>query len=261
MLRVPGRLPLKDDATQSGGRRPRSLRGGNRGPTRWKGSSRLDWVTVGGESGSKALPMHPGLGAKPAGGVPGSGNPFFFKQIGQWTWIQPERKRRAIGLMPDGRQVEPGTPGSITMWNGGKKAAGNQLDGKVWEQMPKGCTPPRPKRAARKKKRKRTRKKRPAGKRPRARIVDEGERDITAHQRIALQELMDGNRWPTPAPFAGFAIDAEQQRINSLRWPRLVGGDWSDDPERNQSADRQLDSNRSQQDAEHNFGNNQSGGI
>ena len=32
LLRVLGCLPLLDDATGSGGRRPRSLKGGNRGP-------------------------------------------------------------------------------------------------------------------------------------------------------------------------------------------------------------------------------------
>jgi hypothetical protein len=31
-LRLLGRLPLKNDAAGSGGRRPRSLDGGNRGP-------------------------------------------------------------------------------------------------------------------------------------------------------------------------------------------------------------------------------------
>ena len=129
-----------------------------------KGASRLDWVIVGGESGSKALPMHPDWARNLRDECLAAEVPFFFKQIGQWTWIQPERRRRAIGLLSDGRRVAPGTPGSVTMWNVGKKAAGNELDGKVCEQMPKGWTPPKPKRTA-KKRRKRTGKKPPAGKR------------------------------------------------------------------------------------------------
>ena len=38
LLRVLGPLPLKDEATGSGGRGPRSLRGGNRGPG-WHGGA------------------------------------------------------------------------------------------------------------------------------------------------------------------------------------------------------------------------------
>jgi len=39
MLRVLGRLPLMDDATHTGGRRPRSVRGGNRGPSSLGGAA------------------------------------------------------------------------------------------------------------------------------------------------------------------------------------------------------------------------------
>ena len=80
-----------------------------------------------------------------------AGIPFFFKQIGQWTWNEPEQKRRAIGLMPDGRRVAVGTPDSVTMWNVGKKAAGNELDGRVWEEMPRGWVPPIPRKKSRRK--------------------------------------------------------------------------------------------------------------
>ena len=40
MLRVLGRLPLMDEGSHSGGRRPRSLRGGNRGKGSLGGAAR-----------------------------------------------------------------------------------------------------------------------------------------------------------------------------------------------------------------------------
>ena len=47
LFRVLGRLPLKDDATHSGGRRPRSLRGGNRGPGSLDGAAHYGECGVG----------------------------------------------------------------------------------------------------------------------------------------------------------------------------------------------------------------------
>lgn len=117
----------------------------------FEAASRIDWVIVGGESGRKARPMHPEWARDLRDQCLQAEIPFFFKQIGQWTWNETEGKRRAIGLLPDGRRVTPGTAGSVTIWNVGKKAAGNQLDGQVWEQMPRAWTPPTPKKAGRKK--------------------------------------------------------------------------------------------------------------
>jgi protein gp37 len=129
----------------------------------FKGASRLDWVIVGGESGRKARPMHPDWARNLRDECLTADIPFFFKQIGQWTWEEPARKRRTTGLLFDGRRVAAGTLGSVTMWDVGKKAAGNQLDGQIWEQMPRCRMPPMPKKAA--KRRKTTRKTRAGGKR------------------------------------------------------------------------------------------------
>lgn len=62
--------------------------------------------------------------------------PFFFKQVGQWGWHDIGRKRRTIGLLPDGRQVPPGTPGAVTLYSVGKKLAGKLLDGEVLQDYP-----------------------------------------------------------------------------------------------------------------------------
>src|SRR5258708_34670614 len=46
LLRVLGRLPLKDEAAYTGGRRPRSLRGGNRGTGSLGGAGAMEIVVL-----------------------------------------------------------------------------------------------------------------------------------------------------------------------------------------------------------------------
>jgi len=46
MLRLLGRLPLKDEAAYPGGRRPRSLRGGNRGTGSLGGAAAMEIVVL-----------------------------------------------------------------------------------------------------------------------------------------------------------------------------------------------------------------------
>src|SRR5260370_36178285 len=46
MVRVLGRLPLKDEAAYTGGRRPRSLRGGNRGTGSLGGAGAMEIVVL-----------------------------------------------------------------------------------------------------------------------------------------------------------------------------------------------------------------------
>lgn len=96
----------------------------------------IDWLVVGGESGPGARPMHPDwvrdLRDRCNGTVP-----FFFKQWGRWAPI--------AGLDESfGRWVDPltgdtralATPGAALMSNFGKRAAGRELDGRIWDEMP-----------------------------------------------------------------------------------------------------------------------------
>lgn len=73
--------------------------------TRW-GRAGLNWVIVGGESGPGARPMHPAWVRSIRDQCQAAGVPYFFKQWG----------------------------GQVS-----KKAAGRLLDGRTWDEMPKGA--------------------------------------------------------------------------------------------------------------------------
>lgn len=102
----------------------------------------LDWVIVGGESGSRARPMNPVWARGLRDECTKHGTAFFFKQWGEWVggscdrngWFYPQ-------CGPDG-----GRSGStrLIQWGGGvasdyigKKAAGRLLDGREWGEMPR----------------------------------------------------------------------------------------------------------------------------
>lgn len=106
------------------------------------GSSGLDWMIVGGESGPDSRPMHPDWARALRDEAVNLGIPLFFKQHGQFAEHNPGGKRQRIGLMPNGRQVPVGTPGSVTLWKLGKKLAGDVLDGQRWQQFPTGYVRP-----------------------------------------------------------------------------------------------------------------------
>lgn len=130
---------------------------------------RLDWIIVGGESGTAARPMHPAWArslrdqCSIAGGVP-----FLFKQWGEWVPVcamtedlvercyrpapahRPEAPRRckvgqcvlhSDGTRFDGEAMyrrpafEQGS-GAMTMFAVGKKAAGRLLDGAQHDGVP-----------------------------------------------------------------------------------------------------------------------------
>lgn len=106
------------------------------------GSSGLHWIIVGGESGPDAHPMHPDWARALRDEAILLGIPFFFKQHGNYAEHNPGGNRQQIGLMPNGRQVPVGAPGSVTLWNLGKKQAGDMLDGQRWQQFPPGYIAP-----------------------------------------------------------------------------------------------------------------------
>jgi len=91
------------------------------------GTSALNWVVCGGESGPGARPMHPEWARSLRAQCQSAGVPFFFKQWGEWG---PVRDFAA----PCSRVVL-GQP-FCTMYQQGKKHNGRELDGRVWDQMP-----------------------------------------------------------------------------------------------------------------------------
>jgi protein gp37 len=124
------------------------------------GRQLLDWIIVGGESGSKARPMHPQWAQDIRDQCAEAGVPFFFKQWGEWTPHKPVaggdlggdvRAGRVRIVHPTGQsdvEVSIATgghstiPGSRYMARIGKKAAGRSLDGREHSEFPKsmGCS-------------------------------------------------------------------------------------------------------------------------
>lgn len=130
-----------------------------------KGRSGLDWVIVGGESGSGARPMHPEWAHSMRDQCASANVPFFFKQWGNWAAVSqmseeqidacypplterhPDATRAVLVgthiLHADGSRHQihdrdaflPGT-GAMTMFETSKKRAGRLLDGSEHNGMP-----------------------------------------------------------------------------------------------------------------------------
>lgn len=110
----------------------------------------LDHVIVGGESGPGARPIHPDWVRSIRDQCVGAGVPFFFKQWGQYQDGSATKNNNVV-VLSDGRFFSDdefwklsGTPQMeeimalkpTMMSSVGKKAAGRELDGKVWDQFP-----------------------------------------------------------------------------------------------------------------------------
>jgi protein gp37 len=103
----------------------------------------IDWVIVGGESGRHARPMHPQWVRDVRDRCVAVGVPFFFKQWGAW-WPGPAISASSAMATHHGffcadgrflgRSVDPDS--RVDMARVGKKAAGRQLDGRTWDEMP-----------------------------------------------------------------------------------------------------------------------------
>jgi protein gp37 len=96
----------------------------------------LDWVIVGGESGSKARPVHPDWARRLRDECAAEDIAFFFKQRGDWCWEAVRKGAKTIGLMPDGTVVAPGTSGATTLRKVGTGASGTLLDGRAHLDFP-----------------------------------------------------------------------------------------------------------------------------
>lgn len=93
----------------------------------------LDWVIVGGESGPGARPMHPDWARSIRDQCQEAGVAFHFKQWGAWSPGDGPR------FIPNGTtrvRVGPPGEGGVSCYRVGKKAAGRELDGRTWDEMP-----------------------------------------------------------------------------------------------------------------------------
>lgn len=109
---------------------------------------KIHWVIAGGESGPNAEPSHPDWFRSLRDQCIAAGVPFFFKQWGEWvdskhTEGQQHQLAKYMWIGRDGSKdrnlVSPFPNETVhynLMVNTGKKAAGNLLDGQVWEQFP-----------------------------------------------------------------------------------------------------------------------------
>lgn len=103
----------------------------------------VDWLICGGESGPNARPMHPDWARALRDQCVTAGVPFFFKQWGEW--VDPQQNVCALhssgehNYVADGREHSEGCPNAkqfvVKM---GKKKAGRLLDGREWNEFPKG---------------------------------------------------------------------------------------------------------------------------
>lgn len=111
--------------------------------------SGIDWVIVGGESGSGARPMHPDWARMLRNQCVVAGVPFLFKQWGEWApqfgtdgltplaypklWEHYQR----TNLTTAGREATAADhEGAEPMMRVGKRAAGRELDGRTWDEYP-----------------------------------------------------------------------------------------------------------------------------
>lgn len=117
------------------------------------GATRIDWVIAGGESGADARPMHPDWARTLRDQSVAAGTAFFFKQWGEWRWAREAEDQGYESSHGDqfpqkwevidaaGQLVESNVPveGGAVVQRVGKKAAGRELDGRTWDEMPRGA--------------------------------------------------------------------------------------------------------------------------
>lgn len=111
-------------------------------------SEKLDWVIVGGETGSKSRPMHPDWVRSIRDQCVESNVPFFFKQWGDWEISSHENGHYNCNMQTNrsywvdfltGKVKKPlstGMENPYAMVKVNKNRAGRLLDGKEWSQYP-----------------------------------------------------------------------------------------------------------------------------
>lgn len=113
----------------------------------------IDWVVVGGESGPGARPMHPAWARSIRDECTQFRTPFFFKQWGEWAPVfntDAGLHKPMQCFAPDGTELGVGDGrsgmldpkweerGGAIMTRQGKHLAGRVLDGREWNEYPKG---------------------------------------------------------------------------------------------------------------------------
>lgn len=105
----------------------------------------INWVIVGGESGTNARPMHPDWARSIRDQCQAASVPFFFKQWGEWReasintpseWIAMKDKKWTWLDMNGEFGFALGTDTRACMEKVGKAKAGRELDGRTWDEMP-----------------------------------------------------------------------------------------------------------------------------
>lgn len=98
----------------------------------------LDWVVVGGESGSNARPMHPLWARSLRDQCVNAGVSFFFKQWGSWVPAEVQESHITVrGECSFHTKDFAFLSNDVQMAHVGKKAAGRTLDGRTWDQYPR----------------------------------------------------------------------------------------------------------------------------
>lgn len=97
----------------------------------------VDWVIVGGESGTGARPMHPDWARSLRDQCESAAVPFLFKQWGEWAEGESPLWPETVDY-----RIEYGTGHYFDDEDGpwmdrvGKKKAGRKIDGRTWDQFP-----------------------------------------------------------------------------------------------------------------------------
>jgi len=105
----------------------------------WNPAPGIDWVVAGGESGPAARPMHPAWARELRDLCLDAGVPYLFKQWGEWA---PAPSNYGPDVPEQARphtQLVFATPSDVDgqiMLRRGKKLAGRELDGRLWDQYP-----------------------------------------------------------------------------------------------------------------------------
>lgn len=127
----------------------------------WHRIDEIHWIIAGGESGPKARPMHPDWARSLRDQCVAAGVPYFFKQFGEYspflneawlgdeskpwhTWVALDGSSGDAALLTDGEvwsnwtgdPPEGPEAGVVVMAKVGKKAAGRELDGRTWDEVP-----------------------------------------------------------------------------------------------------------------------------
>ena len=99
---------------------------------------KLNWVICGGESGTRARPMHPNWARSLRDQCQEASVSFFFKQWGEWQLTDEREEMKQDGNERLTSIDVPGAIGYNKAWfrRVGKKNAGRVLDGRTWDEYP-----------------------------------------------------------------------------------------------------------------------------